>query len=68
MAPGFLFAPQDVPLHKLQSHEGTHGLGYEGLKKSDVLSEKYGSIEAALKTKTKSRGIRGQVDNFIFLK
>uniref|UniRef100_A0A0N5A8B8 G-patch domain-containing protein n=1 Tax=Syphacia muris TaxID=451379 RepID=A0A0N5A8B8_9BILA len=60
MAPGFLFSPQDIESFALRSHEGTHGLGYEGLKKSDILSENYGVLEAAMKIKAKSKGIRGQ--------
>lgn len=60
MAPGFLFAPEDISFSTLHSHEGTHGLGYEGLKKRDVFSEQYGTLETALKTKAKSQGIRGQ--------
>ncbi|VDK23843.1 unnamed protein product, partial [Anisakis simplex] len=61
MAPGFEFAPEDVLAHYLHSRSGTRGLGYEGLRKTEVLSEQYGIKEATLKTKRKSKGIRGQV-------
>lgn len=61
MAPGFEFAPDDVLSHYLHSRDGVRGLGYEGLRTSDVLSERYGMQEASLKTKPKSKGIRGQV-------
>uniref|UniRef100_F1KVZ8 G patch domain-containing protein 1 n=1 Tax=Ascaris suum TaxID=6253 RepID=F1KVZ8_ASCSU len=60
MAPGFEFAPDDVLSHYLHSRDGVRGLGYEGLRTSDVLSERYGMQEASLKTKPKSKGIRGQ--------
>lgn len=61
MAPNFQFAPADVDPVISKSCEGLHGLGYRGIQQTSVLSEKYGSVEVALKTRKKGRGISGQV-------
>lgn len=61
MAPNFLFAPSDFVPAILKSSEGVHGLGYHGIQHTSVLSEKYGTREAALKIEKKGKGISGQV-------
>ncbi|VIO91791.1 Uncharacterized protein BM_BM5278 [Brugia malayi] len=60
MAPNFLFAPSDFDPAILKPSEGSHGLGYRGMRHMSVLSEKYGILEAALKIEKKGKGISGQ--------
>ncbi|KAK6101856.1 hypothetical protein QQG55_6190 [Brugia pahangi] len=60
MAPNFLFAPSDFDPAILKPSEGSHGLGYRGMRHTSVLSEKYGILEAALKIEKKGKGISGQ--------
>lgn len=61
MAPNFLFSPTDINVSYTKPLEGLHGLGYRGVKTSTVLSESYGTVEAALKINKNSKGVSGQV-------
>ncbi|CAD6186049.1 unnamed protein product [Caenorhabditis auriculariae] len=60
IAPEYQLGQEDVIAHQLQPREGLHGLGYQGLRHSTALDEKFGRREAALKLNKKSKGIRGQ--------
>ncbi|CAI4230578.1 unnamed protein product [Auanema sp. JU1783] len=60
IAPGYQLALEDEILQHLTPVEGVSGLGYKGLRETAVLDEGYGQLEAALKTKSRSKGIRGQ--------
>jgi G patch domain-containing protein 1 len=55
------FSPEDIKFAKFKSKSDLHGLGYTGLKDTNVLSQNYGTITSTLKTSRKSKGIRGQV-------
>lgn len=57
------FSPDDTEMAEICPKEDTHGLGYKPLQSTGVLSQKYGAIEAALKTNKRSKGIRGQVNS-----
>ncbi|KAI6180796.1 G-patch domain-containing protein [Aphelenchoides besseyi] len=59
-APEMEFAPDDIPAMFFHSNVGLHGLGYEPLAQSVVLNEAFNQKVNALKTKQKSKGIRGQ--------
>lgn len=61
VAPEAQFAPDDIPSHFYASKESVHGLGYQPLGDSSVLKQDFGQTTAALKTKARSKGIRGQV-------
>ncbi|MFH4976478.1 hypothetical protein AB6A40_003187 [Gnathostoma spinigerum] len=60
MAPSFEFSPDDIPVASLVPLDGVHGLGYVGLDPGSLSTDKYGQQSSTLKTKSKSRGIRGQ--------
>lgn len=60
LAPDIEFAPDDIPRLFFQSNDSQHGIGYKPLEHSNVLDESFGHKVSALKTKMKSRGIRGQ--------
>ncbi|VDN31547.1 unnamed protein product [Gongylonema pulchrum] len=66
MAPNFQFAPTDFDPDLLKSHEGLHGLGYQAIQSTSVLSEKYGTIEAALKTRAFGVGAFEDDDESIY--
>ncbi|VDN25409.1 unnamed protein product [Gongylonema pulchrum] len=66
MAPNFQFAPTDFDPDLLKSHEGLHGLGYQAIQSTSVLSEKYGTIEASLKTRAFGVGAFEDDDESIY--
>ena len=59
------FAPRDItPIHLLAKNN-THGLGYSGLNPKSALPSTHISLfEPPAITKTRRKGIRGQVDFF----
>ncbi|KAI6242165.1 G-patch domain-containing protein [Aphelenchoides fujianensis] len=59
-APEMEFAPDDIPALFFQPNNGVHGMGYKPLEHSNVLTEDFTQKVNALKTKQKSKGIRGQ--------
>jgi G patch domain-containing protein 1 len=59
-APETEFAPDDIPRMFLEQNDAQHGIGYKPLEHSNVLNESFNMKVNSLKTKLKSKGIRGK--------
>lgn len=58
--PGAEFSPDDISIFELKPKDDVHGIGYHPLQNTGVLSQKYGTMSATLKTTQRGKGIRGQ--------
>lgn len=60
IAPETEFAPDDIPKLFIEANNSQHGIGYKPLEHSHVLDASFQFKVDSLKTKLKSKGIRGQ--------
>ncbi|KAI1731848.1 g-patch domain-containing protein [Ditylenchus destructor] len=58
--PNAEFAPEDVSSLFFTPKENVHGLGYNPLKDTGVLTQNYGVVATGLKTSKSGKAIRGQ--------